>query len=1002
MDMVQPGMMLGAYRIIAQIGQGGMATVYKAYHAAMDRYVAIKVLPYQPVRSEEALARFQQEARTIAKLEHPHILPVYDYGQHEGITYFVMRLLDAGDLKTRIKAGALSLNEVDRLFTQITDALGYAHEHGVVHRDIKPSNVMIDSRGDAFLTDFGIAKLIESNIQLTASGSITGTPAYMSPEQAQGEKLDQRSDIYALGIVLYEMILGRVPFEAETPLAVILKHITDPLPLPSRLNPNVSPAMERVLLKALAKNKDDRFASCADLLTAWKQAMAEATTNVAGVTASAVPLPPQTATSITSPTPTPAPIAAPITTPAGFIARLRGMRRRTWALGCGGVLFFCCCLLAFANRNARSVETPSPPTQMPIPPVTPLLVGGSITPTVTATARTVAATVITLPMYTHWTAANNIYSVAMRGDEVVAGGPGSVLIWKRDGSSYQQFTTFKEQLPSAEVNVVYADTDGIVWVGTNGGLVRYDAKGWTTYTEADGLDSKNISAITRWNDKLIVGTLYAREGGGLNQFDGKEWKPLPFPSAYDGGDKLSNNVHGLLADKGTLWVATANGLGRYDGKAWTRYSTADGLTSNGLRSLFIDNQGVLWVSAFDQEGVAKFDGKKFEAVRQLQGMRITGMLQDKQGRYWFALSGGLMRYAPDRAKWDLFDPSKLPAFLPSDNFSGAAQDKDGNLYFGNEGGGLLIVRPDDKFDGLMAKNVPSFASYEKILQAPDGQLWFRAGDYGLAVDRFNPNTQTWSRLLSLPCGYCTPLGFDANGNLWASSDDGLWFIGKDGKTTQLTVKDGLPMNELASTHNRAIAFAKDGTAWIATPKGVVVSDGKSIKQIYTAKSAGFSNDNIFALAMTGDGTLWVGTEKGVSHFKADGKWEHFSIGKPFTSRLERVRDLASLNNDIYVATHGDGFWHFSAQNSKWQQFLPTTPNVKLPSTDVNSITLGVYGVPFGYVGTARGAGYFAANDWSVLTAVDGQLIHSNVNDIFLSGGVVYFATSGGVTRSVVR
>jgi tetratricopeptide (TPR) repeat protein len=187
-----------------------------------------------------------------------------------------MRYLDAGTLKERLSADGLSLPEVDRLFTQIADALHYAHTQGVIHRDIKPANILIDARGDAFLTDFGIAKLLEDPSQLTLSGTMTGTPAYMSPEQAQGERLDPRSDIYSLGIVLYEMITGRVPFEADTPLAIVLKMLAEPLPPPSTLKPELNPAIERVLLKALAKNQVDRFASCADFLAAWKQALIEA------------------------------------------------------------------------------------------------------------------------------------------------------------------------------------------------------------------------------------------------------------------------------------------------------------------------------------------------------------------------------------------------------------------------------------------------------------------------------------------------------------------------------------------------------------------------------------------------------------------------------------------------------------------------------------------------------------------------------------------------------
>src|SRR5919109_4545143 len=275
MDTLQSGQMLGPYRIITQIGKGGMATVYKAYQASIDRYVAVKVLPSQLAESKEFATRFQQEARIIAKLEHPHILPVFDYGESNGVAYFVMRYLEAGTLKDRMVAGRpLPIKEIDKLFTQLTDALSYAHSHGVVHRDLKPANALVDSQGNIFLTDFGIAKLLESaSPRLTQTDAIMGTPAYISPEQAQGQPVDQRSDIYSLGIILYEMVTGSVPFVAETPLAVLFKHISDPLPPPSSVKPDVSPAIEQVILKALAKNPEDRFATAAEFLAAWKRAL---------------------------------------------------------------------------------------------------------------------------------------------------------------------------------------------------------------------------------------------------------------------------------------------------------------------------------------------------------------------------------------------------------------------------------------------------------------------------------------------------------------------------------------------------------------------------------------------------------------------------------------------------------------------------------------------------------------------------------------------------------
>src|ERR1051325_3911079 len=277
MDTLQPGQMLGPYRIINQIGKGGMATVYKAYQPSVDRYVAIKVLPSQLAESEEFATRFHQEARIIAKLEHPHILPVFDYGESDGVAYFVMRYLDAGTLKDRMEAKRpLPLDDIDRIFTQLADALSYAHGHGIVHRDLKPANALIDSQGNVFLTDFGIAKLLESaSPRLTQTDAIMGTPAYISPEQAQAKPVDQRSDIYSLGIIYYEMATGVVPYTADTPLAVIFKHVSDPLPLPSTVKPDIPPSIEKVLLKALAKDPNDRFATAAEFVAAWKHALQE-------------------------------------------------------------------------------------------------------------------------------------------------------------------------------------------------------------------------------------------------------------------------------------------------------------------------------------------------------------------------------------------------------------------------------------------------------------------------------------------------------------------------------------------------------------------------------------------------------------------------------------------------------------------------------------------------------------------------------------------------------
>jgi serine/threonine protein kinase len=272
------GKQFGRYQIVAALGEGGMAAVYKAYQPSMERYVAIKVLPRHMATSDEFVARFEREAKLLAQLQHPHILPVFDYGEAEGYTYIVMPMVASGTLADLMKKQRLNMSEIRRIMSQVGDALAYAHARGMIHRDIKPSNVLLDERGNCLLTDFGLARMTEASAKLTSSGAIMGTPAYMSPEQGQGMGVDQRSDLYALGIILYELVTGRVPYTAETPIAIVFKHISDPLPSARKVNPNLSDAVERVLYKALAKNPDDRYQTAEEFVHAVQAAIPETST----------------------------------------------------------------------------------------------------------------------------------------------------------------------------------------------------------------------------------------------------------------------------------------------------------------------------------------------------------------------------------------------------------------------------------------------------------------------------------------------------------------------------------------------------------------------------------------------------------------------------------------------------------------------------------------------------------------------------------------------------
>ncbi|MEO5760716.1 MAG: serine/threonine-protein kinase, partial [Vicinamibacteria bacterium] len=280
------GSNLGPYRIMESVGRGGMASVFKAYEASLDRYVALKVLPPEFLHDPTFAERFRREAQTVARLEHPQIIPIfaYDIDTATGTPWMAMRLISGGSLSQRIKRGRMAPTESARILKDVADALDYAHSQGVIHRDVKPQNVLLDDAGRVYLADFGIAKMVESSAHLTQTGMITGTPQYMAPEQALGKSIDKSIDIYALGIVAYELFTGRVPFSADTPIAVLMKQASEPMPLPS-VN-EVQEEVTRAILRATAKDPVARWPTA----TAFAKAVSDATISVGSTMAtSAMP-----------------------------------------------------------------------------------------------------------------------------------------------------------------------------------------------------------------------------------------------------------------------------------------------------------------------------------------------------------------------------------------------------------------------------------------------------------------------------------------------------------------------------------------------------------------------------------------------------------------------------------------------------------------------------------------------------------------------------------------
>ncbi len=365
------GTQVGPYRILAPLGQGGMATVFKAYHAALDRYVAIKVLHPALLEDPNFLARFRREARVVAKLDHPNIVPIYDFSEHQGHPYLVMKYIEGETLKARMKRGPLTPEEIRAVVEAVGSALAYAHRQGVLHRDIKPSNVLLSQDGRIYLSDFGLARMAASGESTLSADMIMGTPQYISPEQAMGKKdLDARTDIYSFGVMLYEMIVGRVPYMADTPYSIIHDHIYAPLPRPRDLNPQVPEAIERVLLKALAKAPEDRFESVEALLRAFREAWEVSTlpsptdATLAAPPAEASAPPPPSTGPLEEAAPPPKTIAPPKEATPSPEAEAPSKRRRWWLLPVGLIGVGLLCLLALgafnAVRHRQAASTPAP------------------------------------------------------------------------------------------------------------------------------------------------------------------------------------------------------------------------------------------------------------------------------------------------------------------------------------------------------------------------------------------------------------------------------------------------------------------------------------------------------------------------------------------------------------------------------------------------------------------------------------------------------------------
>jgi len=365
---------VGRYELISELGRGGMATVYRAHDPFFGRDVAVKLLPREFLHDPTFKARFEREAKTIAALEHSAIVPVHDFGEEEGQPFLVMRYMSGGSLVNRLEGGPLSFEDISTIISRIATGLDEAHKKGMIHRDLKPGNILFDSHGDAFLSDFGIVKLTQETATFTGTG-IIGTPAYMSPEQARGDPdLDPRSDVYALGVILFEMLSGKPPYEADTPMGLAVKHITEPVPSILEAKPDLPPTFELMIKRALAKEPEDRYASAGELAVEFAEMVAAERRYARAPIPTLIEGPPEApkealleATLLEEPAAPKesTPVVQPIVTPDVRPDRAKeGILSRygRYIIGIGGILAVAVILLLVSQRPTTSTEDSTPPT----------------------------------------------------------------------------------------------------------------------------------------------------------------------------------------------------------------------------------------------------------------------------------------------------------------------------------------------------------------------------------------------------------------------------------------------------------------------------------------------------------------------------------------------------------------------------------------------------------------------------------------------------------------
>jgi len=982
------GKTLGSYQLVEQIGQGGMATVFKAYQPSMDRYVAIKILPSHFTQDATFVARFTQEARVLARLEHPHILPVYDYGEQEGITYLVMRYIEAGTLHDLIaQQGTLNLREVVRLMGQVGRALGYAHDQGVIHRDIKPSNVLIDPQGNAFLTDFGIAKIVAGTANYTGTGAVIGTPAYMAPEQGLGKPLDARCDIYALGVMLYEMVTGQVPFDAETPLAVMMKHVYDPLPLPRFFRPDIPEVIERVILKALAKMPEDRFQTALEMVETLERAVDDLPTEVSlppipgGPTAVIPTLPPSSPVEAPA-IPAPAPIPAPPSPPSPAreavpeAVPVRQKRAFPWLPVVGGVvgliILVMAAILLWPTLHPGEDEESSAAISGTIQ-----ALEGAATPVpaLFSTELTLdnqdAACIVETGQ---WDACEDGDCGGVSYDEdFLYAEPGCVdcrvscnfLIAK--GGLYDIWAWWPrgdDRATDTPYTLVYADGETVVTVNQ-----RDQGSAWYP------LATLSLAADSKFS--VIVG---ASDTGYAN-LDAVRLTPATGWRSY-----VNHNILNAVAIQGDyVWGGGLGGLVRWDlaHDTYDLFTMADGLPSDVINALQADGDDRLWAAT--RAGIAVFDGTEWSTFGKADGIEptwVSALFEDATGRIWAAMLStepALVYY--DGTEWRAAPAEPLPVSFPRPTT--LLNDADAGLFVALENQGLAHSDGDAWQLFTQEQGLPDNTIGAMQLAEDGDALYFT---FWKGAGRMDVDRGTFASLSRLS-------GVVLH-TVYKARDERVWFGGEgvyaydpeDGEWTVFTA-DTYPALTWPVT---GIAGDEDAL-WFATEGGGLVRYDGDTWQTWSLPATLGSN-SVRAIVQEGDGALWFAhTDAGLTRYAPDrGVWQAFGEAEGVPNDLS-FPGVDSAGR-VWIGYYGELRWY---DDGGWRIIKPAA----LDGVTVYGITFGPDDVMWvwGYDKLLR---YDArADTWTTFTAADHPLLAQRFNAFYVApDGTLWIAGKGGLAR----